>query len=202
MSKAKEGEARGRFDADRGFPEESKYPNEFIHNDKSGVKIKMGQDKDKEYIQVLHPMGTSVTIWPDGKMEMFSRGEMRTYAKGGMTTTVDGNMDTAVSQHSKTSFAGGVHIEVAGDAGIVAGGDVAIAALGGSIGMQCNNLYVGGSGALNMNFQGKATIEAPTITLKGDVNLGDEGGELVHRKGDKDSDNDVAVESASKVRAV
>lgn len=49
----------------------------------------------------------------------------------------------------------------------------------------------------------KVTIEAPTITLKCDeLNLGDEGGQLVHRKGDADSDGDVAVGSASKVRAV
>ena len=48
----------------------------------------------------------------------------------------------------------------------------------------------------------KVLIEAPTITLKGDINLGDEGGELVHRVGDADTDGDLAVGSASKVRAV
>lgn len=48
----------------------------------------------------------------------------------------------------------------------------------------------------------KVTIVAPTIVLEGNVHLGGEGGQLVHRKGDKDSDNDVAVESASKVYAV
>ena len=48
----------------------------------------------------------------------------------------------------------------------------------------------------------KVVIEAPTITLKGDVNLGDEGGKLIHRVGDEDTAGDLAVGSASKVRAV
>jgi phage baseplate assembly protein gpV len=49
---------------------------------------------------------------------------------------------------------------------------------------------------------GKITIECGEIVLKGNVHLGDEGGQLVHRKGDDDSDGDVAVGSASKVYAV
>jgi phage baseplate assembly protein V len=49
---------------------------------------------------------------------------------------------------------------------------------------------------------GKITIECGEIVLKGNVHLGGEGGQLVHRKGDVDSDSDVAVGSASKVYAV
>lgn len=45
-------------------------------------------------------------------------------------------------------------------------------------------------------------IESPTILLKGVVHLGDEGGQLLHRKGDTDSDGDAAVGSATKVYAV
>jgi len=48
----------------------------------------------------------------------------------------------------------------------------------------------------------KITISAATIVFDGTVHLGGEGGELVHRKGDKDSDGDTAVGSASKVYAV
>jgi phage baseplate assembly protein gpV len=48
----------------------------------------------------------------------------------------------------------------------------------------------------------KITISAASIVLQGDVHLGGEGGELVHRKGDKDSAGDVAVDAATKVYAV
>lgn len=48
----------------------------------------------------------------------------------------------------------------------------------------------------------KVTIVAPTIVLEGEVHLGGEGGQKVHRKGDVDSDGDVAAGSASKVYAV
>jgi len=45
-------------------------------------------------------------------------------------------------------------------------------------------------------------ITAAKIVLEGDVHLGAEGGKLVHRKGDADSDGDLAVGSATKVFAV
>lgn len=48
----------------------------------------------------------------------------------------------------------------------------------------------------------QVTIESPKIVLKGEVHLGDEGGQLLHRKGDVDSDGDVAVGSATRVYAV
>lgn len=49
---------------------------------------------------------------------------------------------------------------------------------------------------------GTVTIKAPKIVLDGEVHLGGEGGELVHRKGDADSGGDIAQGSASKVYAV
>lgn len=48
----------------------------------------------------------------------------------------------------------------------------------------------------------KTTIKADTILFDGVVNLGGEGGQLVHRKGDADSDGDTAVGSATRVYAV
>ncbi len=45
-------------------------------------------------------------------------------------------------------------------------------------------------------------IVAAKIVLDGEVHLGGEGGQLLHRKGDADSDGDVAVGSASRVYAV
>ncbi len=48
----------------------------------------------------------------------------------------------------------------------------------------------------------KVTIKSPTIVLDGNVHLGGEGGQLVHRKGDVDSDGDAAVGSATKVYAI
>jgi hypothetical protein len=43
---------------------------------------------------------------------------------------------------------------------------------------------------------------SPKIVFEGDTHLGGEGGEPVHRRGDKDTDGDAAVEHASKVWAV
>src|SRR5690606_17115602 len=45
-------------------------------------------------------------------------------------------------------------------------------------------------------------ISATKIVLQGEVHLGGEGGALVHRRGDADSDGDTAVGSASKVYAL
>lgn len=47
-----------------------------------------------------------------------------------------------------------------------------------------------------------ALIRAAKIVLDGEVHLGGEGGELLHRKGDVDSAGDAAVGSASRVYAV
>lgn len=49
---------------------------------------------------------------------------------------------------------------------------------------------------------GKITVKAAEIVLEGNVHLGGEGGQLVHRKGDVDSGGDVAVGAATKVFAV
>lgn len=45
-------------------------------------------------------------------------------------------------------------------------------------------------------------LRATKIVLDGEVHLGGEGGKLLHRKGDLDSDGDQAVGSASRVYAV
>lgn len=45
-------------------------------------------------------------------------------------------------------------------------------------------------------------IKATKIVLDGEVHLGGEGGQALHRKGDADSDGDVAVGASSKVFAV
>ena len=58
-------------------------------------------------------------------------------------------------------------------------------------------------GNTRIQFTGdRVTITSPTIVLEGDVHLGGEGGQLVHRKGDVDSDGDAAVGSATKVYAI
>lgn len=49
---------------------------------------------------------------------------------------------------------------------------------------------------------GGITLKASKIVLDGEVHLGGEGGALLHRKGDADSDGDTAVGSATKVYAV
>ncbi|EYR81864.1 phage baseplate assembly protein V [Shinella sp. DD12] len=49
---------------------------------------------------------------------------------------------------------------------------------------------------------GGITLKATKIVLDGTVHLGGEGGQLLHRKGDADSDGDTAVGSASRVYAV
>lgn len=58
-------------------------------------------------------------------------------------------------------------------------------------------------GNTRIHFTGdRCHIKSPTIVLEGDVHLGGEGGQLVHRKGDVDSGGDVAVGAATKVYAV
>lgn len=49
---------------------------------------------------------------------------------------------------------------------------------------------------------GGITLKASKIVLDGEVHLGGEGGALLHRKGDADSDGDTAVGSATRVYAV
>ncbi|UMY19139.1 phage baseplate assembly protein [Methylobacterium organophilum] len=49
---------------------------------------------------------------------------------------------------------------------------------------------------------GTITLKGQKIVLDGEVHLGGEGGQLVHRKGDVDSHGDTAQGSASKVYAV
>ena len=46
------------------------------------------------------------------------------------------------------------------------------------------------------------SIKAGKIVLDGEVHLGGEGGQLLHRKGDADSGGDIATGSASRVYAV
>lgn len=58
------------------------------------------------------------------------------------------------------------------------------------------------SGALTVVFNGTVRITAPNIILDGIVDLGGEGGQFLHRKGDSDSGGDIAVGSASRVRAI
>lgn len=59
------------------------------------------------------------------------------------------------------------------------------------------------TGQTRIFFSGsEVRITSPKIVLEGDVHLGAEGGKLVHRKGDDDSDGDIAVGSATKVYAV
>ena len=49
---------------------------------------------------------------------------------------------------------------------------------------------------------GKIVIEGDKVTIYGEVHLGGDGGALLHRKGDADSDGDTAVGSSSKVYAI
>jgi phage baseplate assembly protein V len=59
-----------------------------------------------------------------------------------------------------------------------------------------------GGGTLTVRNAQEVLIQAAKIVLDGEVHLGGDGGQLVHRKGDVDSDGDAAVGSASKVYAV
>ena len=59
-----------------------------------------------------------------------------------------------------------------------------------------------GGGTLTVRNAQEVRIQATKIVLEGEVHLGGDGGQLVHRKGDVDSDGDAAVGSASKVYAV
>jgi phage baseplate assembly protein V len=58
------------------------------------------------------------------------------------------------------------------------------------------------SGAITIRSSGTVRITASKIVLDGEVHLGGDGGQLVHRKGDLDSGGDTATGSAAKVFAV
>jgi hypothetical protein len=65
-----------------------------------------------------------------------------------------------------------------------------------------HKMQIGGASILMTG--DKVVITAGQIAFDGEVTLGGQpgAGELVHRKGDRDSDGDIAVGSATKVRAV
>lgn len=150
-----------------GDPEHNKYPHQKKWVFAGGVEIDVGDEPGKQYIKVHHPIGTYMTIWPDGKMETHVRGEKRDYNKGGVTITVDENQDVHINGHSKLHIGGGAHIECTGDAGIVCGGDVSLAALSGSIGMQCKNFYLGATGDFSLNVGGDTNIQTAGATFMG-----------------------------------
>lgn len=58
------------------------------------------------------------------------------------------------------------------------------------------------AGVLELNLSAALKVKATNIILDAEIDLGGEGGKELHRKGDADSDGDVAVGSASRVRAV
>lgn len=58
------------------------------------------------------------------------------------------------------------------------------------------------SGAVTLETSGTMRFKASHIILDAEIDLGGEGGQLLHRKGDTDSAGDSAVGSASRVRAV
>lgn len=62
-------------------------------------------------------------------------------------------------------------------------------------------VFTRGAGRIELGPQGVKIIGSK-IVLEGETHLGGEGGQLVHRKGDSDSDGDTAVGSASKVYAL
>src|SRR5690606_667712 len=62
-------------------------------------------------------------------------------------------------------------------------------------------VFTCGSGRIELG-PGGIRLVGDEIVAVGEVHLGGEGGELLHRKGDLDSDGDTAVGSASRVYAV
>lgn len=64
------------------------------------------------------------------------------------------------------------------------------------------NMKHASGGSLIWGTDGTVTLDSAKIVLKGEVHLGGDGGQLIHRKGDQDSRGDTAVGSSSKVYAV
>ena len=97
------------------------------------------------------------------------------------------------------------------------GGDTTLVGMG-NFGIDVKNAYFGVRGDLAIKVEGGTLIEtagktsinsgetarlnAPRFIADAVVDLGGEGGMYLHRRGDQDSDGDVAVGAASKVRAV
>lgn len=195
----------------------NKYPNEKVWISQGGYKVTYGNEKGKEFVRMEHPSGQMTEIYPDGKMITMNIGDVKQYNKAGLSITIDENQDIHINGHNNIKVGGGSHIEVVGNAGIAVGGDIALVGMK-NFNFDVQNCYMGIRGDFGMKVEGgatwditgdaimksgqKITNEAPNVLLKGDIDLGDEGGQLLHRKGDVDSDGDTAVGSASKVRAV
>lgn len=202
---------------DREGSPQNEYPYQKVIQLQGGIKIVYGDEKDKQFVRLLTPSGSGFEIYPDGKIQHVVVGDSKTYHKGGVSFTIDENNDVKIHGHNKLVVAGGAHIEVAGDAGIAVGGNTALVGMG-DMGIDVKSMYLGvrGDFALKvegstlLDTQGRTTINsgqiarltAPRFVQDAVVDLGGEGGQLLHRKGDIDSDGDAAVTSASRVRAI
>lgn len=67
---------------------------------------------------------------------------------------------------------------------------------------QGQKIHLGRNKTISIISGGTITITGTKIILNGEVHLGGEGGQLVHRKNDVDSGGDTATGSATKVYAV
>jgi len=98
---------------------------------------------------------------------------------------------------------GGVHSD--GDPSPLGSADevrIVSAGLDVTINTATGAVSVTSQGAITIESAGEVRIKAATIVLEGDVHLGGDGGELVHRRGDLDSGGDAALGSAAKVFAL
>jgi hypothetical protein len=88
----------------------------------------------------------------------------------------------------------------------------------GAFGIDVKSMYLGVRGDFAIKVEGSTLIDtagtttinsgqiarlnAPRFVADAVVDLGGEGGEFIHRRGDDDTDGDLAVGAASRVRAI
>ncbi len=153
--------------------QENGYPYEKVLFTQGGVRFSYGDEPGKQFIRMVHPSGTIMEIFPDGRIVQTNVGESKIYNKGGVTFTVDENMDVHISGHNNIKVAGGAHIEVAGDAGVAVGGDIGLLGVG-KMALNVAGLNIGVRGDLGISVSGSTAIKTGGVTYLesgGDMNV-------------------------------
>lgn len=155
-----------------------------------------------------HKGGFTMTMDENGDIKMNGHGKI--VLEGGPHIEVAGDAGIMVGGNLALGGLGNMKIDVKdvylgvrGNLGMKIEGSTRISTVGNlTIDTAGKSEMITGETALLQSGE-KMTLENPsTLVQSPDINLGGEGGQLLHRKGDVDSDGDAAVGSAATVKAV
>lgn len=196
----------------------------FVYGDEPGKEFVRMVTPSGTYFEV-YPDGKLATFVV-GDMKLHGKSGVTFTIDENMDLHVHGHGNIKVGGGAHIEVAGDAGIAVGGDTALVGIGnfniDVENAYLGirGNLGMKIEgSTRISTEGDLTIDTGGKSemitgetaliqsgdttTMENPkTVVQSGDINLGGEGGQLLHRVGDVDSAGHAAVGSATTVKAV